>query len=319
MNTIAAFGVAVLLLSQQAVRAPDAGATIRGRVFDADGRPMAGVSVRPAAVDPEIRFVAGSSTPTTSDGRFAITGLPPGSILVVAHPQMSMARRTPHPPVYFPGVLARTDAWPVDVGMGETIELDIHIPPVFVASIKVVIAGPDGYALDRVRVMRPEANEIKNVNISDNGIGFVDSLREARYVVAARGRAGDTPVAAWRIVNLVPGEIELPLLLEPAATVTGRIIAERGGLPPVAGTRVVAAWTENGVELDPLSTDHADVGPDGAFTIDGVFGTRMFRVAGLPAEWEVTALRADRSDITLTGTHLDPGSTTELTIVVSKK
>jgi hypothetical protein len=242
MNTAAAFGIAVLLLAQQTVGAPGAGATVRGHVFDADGRPMAGVSVRPASVDPEIRFVAGSSTATTSDGGFVITGLPPGSILVVAHPQMGAARRTPHPPVYFPGVLARTDAWPVDVARGETIELDIHVPPIFVASIQAVVSGPEGYVPDQLRVMRPEANEIRNVTVA-----------------------------------------------------------------------------ENGVELDPLSTDQAEAGADGTFTIDGLFGNRMFRLLGLPAEWEVTAVRADRSDVTLTGTHLNPGSTTELTIVVSKK
>ena len=50
----------------------------------------------------------------------------------------------------------------------------------------------------------------------------------------------------------------------------------------------------------------------------GLFGRRQFQLFGLSDEWRVTAVRAGRSDVT-SGIDLAPGSSTELTIVVSRR
>ena len=134
---------------------------------------------------------------------------------------------------------------------------------------------------------------------------------------AARTR--DTLLAAYELVHITGGEVTVSLSLEPTARVNGRVIVERGGLPPVANTRVVAAWTDGTIDLDPLARDEGHVAPDGSFTIDGLFGRRMFRVAGLPADWQVTAIRQGRSDITSSGIDLAPGSAIEISIVVAQR
>ena len=111
----------------------------------------------------------------------------------------------------------------------------------------------------------------------------------------------------------------VPLDLEPTATIFGRIVSERGGLPQLADTRVVAALTDGTIDLDPLASDRGQVTADGSFTIDGVFGTRRFRVDGLDPAWEVTAIRSGRTAIAASGMELAPGSRVEVSIVVSRK
>src|SRR5262245_3964717 len=123
--------LALLLLSQQ----PAATATLRGKVLDPDGRPMAEATVVAVAIASE-SFV-GLAALTKADGTFEITGVPPSRVIVRAQPRLQIATgqtRTPlvmHPPAYFPGTLERGEAWPIEVKAGEIIELDINMPPVF--------------------------------------------------------------------------------------------------------------------------------------------------------------------------------------------
>ena len=316
--TFATIGIVLLLTQSAAI--PDA--TIRGTVFSPDGQATPQMEIVAWALDNN--RLLGHPAVSDAEGKFAVTALPPGQIILRAQPRIRFVdgKRLPpvnSPPVYFPGVLDRLDAWPIDVKPGEIIELDFHMPPIFIGSIKTMVSGPDGYVLDRVRVLRPEANQIKNVTVAADGIGYVDSLREGRYAVAARGRSHDALLAAHRIVHITGGEVTVALSLEPTARVNGRVIVERGGLPPIGNTRVVAAWTDGTIDLDPLGRDEAAVGPDGSFSIDGLFGMRRFRLSGLPGDWQVTAIRQGRSDITSSAVDLVPGSAIEIAIAVAKR
>ena len=296
--------------------------TIRGRVLDPDGQPMRDVQITLfELVGSEFRN--SKSFTLRGDGTFD-TAVTAGRILLMAQPRPKVVGDEPrlrrfvtHPPAYFPGVFDQLDAWPIDIKAGEIVELDFHMPPLPVGSIKTVVSGPDGYSLDQVRALRPEANQIRNITISD-GVGFLDELREGRYIVAARGRSGDGLLAAWEIVHMIAGEVAVTLDLKPTARVYGRIMPDRDGLPPLAGVRVVAAWTDGAIDLDPLGRDEGQVSADGSFTIDGVFGTRTFRVAGLDSDWQVVAVRQGRSDIS-SGIDLAPGTTIEIAIVVTRK
>ncbi len=259
-----------------------------------------------------------------ADGTFDLA-VATGRILLMAQPRPKIVGDEPrsrrfitHPPVYFPGVFDRQDAWPIDVKTGEIVEFDFQMPPLPVGSIKTLLTGPDGYALDYIRVTRPEANQLRTVKMSDDGVGYADGLREGRYIVSARARSRDTQLAAWQVVFMTSGEIAVPLVLEPATRVHGRIISERDGVPPLANARVVAAWTDGTIDLDPLARDEGEVSADGSFTIDGVFGMRQFRVAGLDAGWKVVSVRQGRSDIT-SGTEVAPGATIEISIVVARR
>ena len=322
MTTVAAVLAALLIAIQSAT--PPQG-TIRGRILDADARPMRDVQVSLMELVDGSEFRVTRSFSARENGTFEIA-VNAGRILLVAQPRPKVVGDEPrlrrfvtHPPAYFPGVLDQVDAWPIDVKPGEIIEFDFNMPPISVGSIKTIISGPDGYALEYVRVTRPEANQIKTVKLLDGGVGYTDGLREGRYIVSARARSRDTQLAAWEIVHMIAGEIAVSLDLEPTATIFGRIVSERDGLPPMGGTRVVAALSDGTIDLDPLSHDAGQVTADGSFTIEGVFGTRTFRVEGLDSGWQVIAIRQGRATISSSGLDLAPGATIDIAIVVARK
>ena len=297
--------------------------TIRGRVLDPDGQPMGDVQITVAVLVGD-GFRNTQASAVRADGSFNIV-VPAGRIRVMAQPRPKVVGDEPrlrrfvtHPPAYFPGVFDQLDAWPIDIKPGEIVELDFHMPPLPVGAIKAQISGPDGYSLDHVRALRPEANQIKNITVAD-GVGYVESLREGRYIVAARGRSDDGLLAAWEIVQMIAGEVAVTLDLKPTARVYGRVMPDRDGLPPLTGVRVLAVWTDGFIDLDPLGRDEGQVSADGSFTIDGVFGTRVFRVSGLDPAWQVTAVRSGRTDITTSGIDLQPGTTTAIEIVVGRR
>jgi hypothetical protein len=304
-------------------------ATLRGRVFDPDGRPFVGVEIAPFVLTDVGERVIGPSRLTGEDGTFEMTGLKPGPLYLRATPRLRRVRVTRetrdsgrailgHPPVYYPGVLDRKDAWPIDLAAGETVEFDFHIPPVLAASIKATITGPPGHTLEQLRVMRPASNSIRNANVVD-GVAYFDNLREGLYSVVARSRVGDARLAALAVLELDAGEADVTLRLEPAANVAGRIVAERAEPPPWSGTRVTAVLTRDGSDLDPLPEDHGEVAADGSFRIEGLFGRRAFRVSGLPEDWYVYTVRVGASDITSSAVELAAGSSVDVTVVVRRK
>jgi hypothetical protein len=299
--------------------------TIRGRVLDADGQPLADVEMRAMTIDD--RQLVGASARTDSEGHFSILKVPAGRILLRAQPLWRPPTKIAgqvkvfpnHPPVYFPGVLAIADAWPIEVGSEETIELDFQMPVVVVGSIRARVTGPDGFILEQLRVMRPEGNQIKNVKIDADGVGYAEELREGRHVIVARGRSGKKQLIAHETVHISAGEHPVHLVLAPAATISGRLVSERGGVPPIGNMRVAAVWNDGAIDLDPLSRDETEVAPDGSFTIDGLFGMRVLRVRGLDEGWQVAAIRHGRADVTTSGIELAPGTTTEVVITLTRR
>lgn len=327
MRLMLVLGALAGLLPQMA--APQ-GATLRGRVFDPDGRPFVGVEIAAYVLIDDGERAIGPSRLTAEDGTFEMAGLKPGALFLRATPRLRRVAVTPeskanvrailgHPPVYYPGVLDRKDAWPIDLAAGETVEFDFHIPPVLAASIKASVSGPAGYTLEQLRVMRPASNTIRTAKVVD-GVAYVDHLREGRHVVVARGRMGDARLAAFQVVELDAAEVDVTLRLEPAAVVTGRIVAERAEPPSsLAGARVTAVLMRDGSSLDPLPAEHGDVAADGSFRIESLFGQRAFRVSGLPEDWYVYAVRLGASDITSSAVDLASGAHVEITVVVRRE
>jgi len=321
--------LAGLVLTLVAVPQPAATATVRGRVYNPDGQAMSGVEIVPFVLRGEREQPVGTARLSAEDGSFELTSLPPGPVFLRAVPRVrrvvSTAGSQPdlrtvlgHPTVYYPGVMQRIEAWPIDLAAGETVELDFHLPPVLVASIRATVSGPADHTIDQFRVMRPASNSVRNARVSE-GIALIDGLREGRHVVVARGRDGDRALAAFEILDLESGEARVALRLQPTATVTGRLVADRDAAPPLAGVRVTAAWTRDGEDLDLLPADHGEAASDGSFRIEGLFGRRTFRVSGLPDEWYVYAVRRDSSDITVDGVDLTAGSSIEIGVVIRRR
>jgi hypothetical protein len=250
------------------------------------------------------------------NGRFEITSLPPGPVLVsgetVDRSGGGLVR------VFYPSVLVERDAEPITIEIGAAIDIELRVPKITAATIIAQVFGPPGFAVNSVTLMRPDTMMRLPISLTD-GVGSVINLREGRYVVTAHGTAGRDRLAAFALVDLVDSDVELSLQLQPAGTVIGRLILERGGLPPVHGVRVAAVWTDGAMPIEPRTTVETGVGPDAVFRFDNLFGTRLFKVVGLPDDWQVTAIRAGRTDITSSGLDVEPGSSAEITIVVARR
>jgi hypothetical protein len=159
---------------------------------------------------------------------------------------------------------------------------------------------------------------LRNVTVSDEGAASVADLDEGRYAIAVTAAAGSDTLAAYQLIVVGAADYDVPMQLEPTATVFGRVVADRGGVPPVDSVTVEAHWVNDNLKLDLTGPERVTVSPDGSFTMSGLYGRRQFQLFGLSDDWSVSAVRAGRSDVT-PGLDLAPGSSTEITIVVSRR
>ena len=290
-------------------------AVIRGRVLDKDGRPMQGATVRAEFANPMQQ--SANSVTSGPDGRFEIIAVPPGSPLIRVDPGGSGL--VWHRVMYYPGVHQRDAALPVTVDAGAQVEIEIRMREIPTATIRTTLSGPQGYRVERMTLANPDTRLLRSMAVDADGAASITDLDEGRYVISATATAGSETLAAYQLIIIGTGEYDVPLYLQSTATVTGRVVAERGGVPPIGGVIVEAHWVAGGnTRLDLTGPARVAVAPDGSFSMSGLFGRRQVELFGLPDEWRVTAVRAGRSDVT-PGIDLQPGSTTELTIVVSRK
>ncbi len=289
------------------------GAIIRGRLLDQQGRPIAG-----ARLGTEFKqgwLNTGGAT-SGADGQFEIPSVPPGTMVIRVDPAggWPMWHRT----MYYPGVHTRADALPVTVDAGTTLEIEIRARDTPVGTIRTTLSGPRGFRVQKMTLATPNAKTLVDMKVSSAGTAVVTDLSEGRYVIAARARAGRRTLAAYQLIIIGVGEYDVPMRLEPTARVKGRVVVDTGGVAPVAGVSVEAHWVSGKLKLDPTGPDRIAVRRNGSFTMEGLFGRRQFQLVGLSDEWRVTAVRAGRADV-MSGIDLAPGSSTDLTFVVSRR
>jgi CBS domain-containing protein len=288
------------------------GGIIRGRVLDKDGQPLEGGLVK-AEVDQALQ--GANSATTGADGRFEITSVPAGQLLIRVDPPGSGPAW--HRTMYYPGVHSRDQAHPVTTEIGGTVEIELRLRDIPVATIRATLSGPEGFRVQKMTLINPDTRMLINMKVYD-GVASVSDLDEGRYAIAVTAAAGSDTLAAYQLIIVGAGDYDVPMPLEPAATVTGRIVVDRGGVPPVDGLTVEAPWVNDNLKLDLTGPESTSVAPDGSFTMHGLFGRRQFQLFGLSDEWRVTAVRAGRADVT-SGIDLAPGSSTDITVVVSRR
>jgi protocatechuate 3,4-dioxygenase beta subunit len=289
------------------------GGVIRGRLLDKNGQPIAGAYVKAEVEQP----LQGANTAVTgADGRFEITSVPPGAMLIRVDPPGS--RPTWHRTMYYPGVHLRDEAQLVTAEIGATLDLEIRLREIPTATIRATLHGPEGFRVQKMTFANPDTRMLLNGHVSDAGVVTVTDLDEGRYAIAATATSGADTLAAYQLIIVGAGEYDVTLQFEPTAAISGRVVVDRGGVPPIDGVTAEAHWVSGSLTLDLTLPERIAVSPDGSFTMSGLFGRRQFHLFGLPDEWRVTAVRAGRADVT-SGLDLAPGSTTDITIVVSRK
>lgn len=284
------------------------GATLRGRVLDHDGRPAARALVRM-----ELTTAAENQATTASDGTFALTNISAGENRLVVEP-FTPAGLPRSPAVRYPA-----DGSVIYLATGGLVDGVVIALPRIVAGAITVRASSATASSDVVAIVTSATPRlVRRLELSSDGIGQAKGLREGRYFVFARAQTIGGPVAAFEIVERLEDDIEVSLALQPTGRITGRIVAERGGIPAVDGVRIDATWIHDGDVIEPLARDGVDAGPDGYFRIDGLFGTRVLKLSGLSPEWRVQSVRHERSDVT-DGVNVPWGTTVEVTIVVGRQ
>lgn len=296
------------------------GAVLRGRVVDQEGRAVGGADVRatPAPSMPSGALPSGAQT--KADGSFEILGLASGDTILSL--DMPVTADTPRAPtVFYPGVVTAGDAEGIRVTAGlVTSGITFRFPKIAHRTLTARISAPTtGATAVKAWLYRVEPRMVREIALSADGTGSVPGLLEGRYFIAAHAQGDGDSLVAFEVAEVVPDTVELALLLQEPGRITGRVVAERGGLPPLSGVRVAATWTDDGVEIDPLAADEAEVGPDGSFRIDGLFGLRSLQLLGLAPKWRVQSIRHGRNEISTTGVTVPPGATLDITITIGPR
>lgn len=289
-------------------------AIIKGRVLDHEGTPLPLASVAVTFSDADHHF--GLSGPVV-DGKFEIGGLQPGTVTISVN--VAMKNGAGMVRAYYPGVLEASDAIPLSIDVGAPTEVEIRVPRIVFGSINAHVSGPEGLQIDKLTLNQPEAKSILPLTREDDGVAHVINLREGRYVIEARGSVNGKLFAAFATAIVGDGATEVPIELTETGSIYGRIVAERGGLPPLGNVRIAAVWMLDGAEVDPMRSDDTTAGSDGAFSLNGLFGSRVFQVSGLKSGWEVVSVRAGRSDITGREFDVASGSRTEIIVTVARR
>jgi hypothetical protein len=278
--------------------------SIAGRVAEPDGIPAPDVQVF-AAVRRGTNHIVLQETRTVAewDGRFRITGLPPGEYLIVVLPGVSIdpnrmranaERRAPESssatrpffePTLYPGVTSIASAETVTVFEGVPVDgIDTWLIPGERHSISGRIVWPENTTVENIVI------EYANLTSQRSGLWTVPepgdlfhitSVPRGTVVLLARADSSRGPLAGVLTTEVNVDEIDdLELRLVVPGTVEGRIVYE-AGVPP--GDRPTQIRLRQ--RLLPVSalypTPEGIIDAEGRFRFTGALGVYDFEVPGL--------------------------------------
>jgi len=275
--------------------------SIAGRIAEPDGIPAPDVQVI-AAVRRGAGHVLLHETRTIAewDGRYRITGLPPGEYLVVIlpgtstdpnrmranaerrAPESSSATRPFFEPTFYPGVTTDAAAETVTVFEGIPVDgIDTWLMPGERHSISGRVLWPEGRVAENIVI------EYANLTAQRTGLWTVpepgDLFRitgvpRGTVVLLARADSDRGPLAGVVTTEVNVDEIDdLELRLGTPGVVEGRIVYE-ASVP--AAKQIVLK--QRLLPVSPLyPTPESAVSPDGRFQIVNALGSFQFEVPGL--------------------------------------
>lgn len=237
--------------------------------------------------------------PAPYDGRYEVTGLPPGAFVVGVTPQNAggfggTLNRPPALPVetLYPGVAERERAQPVTVFEGVPTEgIDIWLAP---APQRFSIGG---------RIFWPDDVEVSNLVIEyggpdairrgvwyvhdPGGLFTIDGVAQGTYVLLARAETPEGPMVGLASTDVALGPVEdVRLTLRRPGALAGRIVTEGTHSGSLADLRVSAVQML--LTLSPLyPVAAARVSAEGRFDVQHLLGEYTIQVDGLPAGWRV--------------------------------
>jgi hypothetical protein len=299
------------------------GSVISGRVFDEDGEPLLGASVRVLRFTYSAtgrRLVPAGGGVSDDRGYYRAYGLMPGAYYVAATARLNQDAQTRGPgaerdpnatpvgyaPTYYPGVTSVSEASSVPVGLQQEMpDIDFTLQLVQTARVSGFVVGPEGsMAGGSVSLVSDDerglAGDTRGSRILRDGSFVINDVPPGRYVLTARGQdfRSESPLFASQTVALVGQDVTgVALTLTRGGQVTGAVSFETtsgtdGELPRL---------TIRAVPLSPSAVGGPGVTrlqPDGSFTISNIpAGPYLIRVAGLSSQWTLKGVYAAGRDV----------------------
>lgn len=227
---------------------PPAGGTgLRGRIIGPDGRPAGGARVR---IDPTLVGSApGATTRTDEDGRYLVTGLPPGATVRLRATTVSgrCGERTG-----------------IEVVRGRVTEAP-DVPLARGATLRGMVRDDVGLPVVGAAVTVGHSTLESPIETDRAGRFDAGALLPGRYpiTVTAAGFALD---GEHEVELLEDDAVELELVLGRASPITGRVVDETGA--PVPGAVVRSGGRSSGL-----------TGADGGFRVEVLAGSHTLFVA----------------------------------------
>jgi hypothetical protein len=300
-----------------------AGGVVSGSVRDADGNPASAIVFvkRVRAPDPvESGFVLETSASpgqTDARGAFRIYGIPSGDYVLSAvplgsthGPEPAMGRRRAYVETYYPDVIDRRAAGVISVASGQEVSgLDLAIRSSEMYRVRGVTTDPNSVS-DKPQ-WSSGSTRLASVGDPSNVYrwGFAGTGQWSFEVppgdylaIAAKGSFGGSPGEqsgfwGWTRIALGPGDVDgIHVLLRPALTMSGRLVGDAPGSPPVSVDG--ASLKLLGFRENPFSvSQHHPVaaGPDGRFVLRNIPPGRYRLVVRLKSD-ELVAVAATAID-----------------------
>jgi hypothetical protein len=298
----------------------DRGGAIEGRIVNGAGDPVQDVAVQAVRVGYDSagrRMIPTGARSRTDDlGHFRIHSLPAGRYFIEASAAgllpvasddvMERSQRIrPFARTFHPGTTSLNEADPVAVAAGRTVSLSFSISNVPVVRWTGQVEDSQGRMPDRMSaVLRFRGGPPLASMALDgkaNQFGF-NPLPSGDYVLGIVLRTKDArPEFAIKHLSIGGHDVTEPVIrTAPGVTLRGRIEIESApSILPPSGLGIVAISTLfPGVVSDPNGRRFpARVAPDGAFTLEHLFGPRLFRIEAGPT-WAIKGVFLGDDDIT---------------------
>lgn len=292
------------------------GAAVEGRLVNEDGEPVQNIIV--SAIRFEYgpagrRAVVVRQTRTDDLGRYRVHSLPAGEFYVDAAPDplqpfTELSAPGARPPrsarTYLPGTPRVQDARRLALATGQDLQgLDFPLTTVPVAQVSGqvlnALGAPAAVRGIRMQEVGAPPGDVRGT-LQGNRFMF-PSVPPGDYwlmAVIPGGSGADPEFAATRVTIAGQDVSGMTIATVKGAVLEGTLECEEGSAVP-PGLRLAALETEFEVPGggQPAPGAETPVGAGGRVAVNGLFGPRVLRVAGLPSGWALKGIWLDGAEI----------------------
>jgi protocatechuate 3,4-dioxygenase beta subunit len=322
-------------------------AVVTGRVTDEDEEPMAGIRVmalrRPTEEEQEEEESYGSrqqdqlmpagSARTDDRGQYRVFGLKPGEYYLQATESLQPPQDFPegedyfvrealgaeYAPVYYPGVLQRSQAETISLRPGDEAQVDFSLRHIKTVEISGRVIAPDGKPVNAMIELQDagvgDYFESHNTNTDAEGKFQLKGVPPGSYILTAYQQASDEMYStALQELTVGNDNIDsLTIALSRGTDFTGKVVLE--GLARPNYLRV----SLNVVGGKDSGYHGGRVKADGSFELKGVpQGNYAIGVyGGGEGRWYVKSARLGSDDVLEHGLEVEKGTGGTLEIVIS--